>query len=118
LVVAEDLLRAFGVAQRADLRLDRLGRDGAFTFRTLAGGGDAAHAAGEEVLQLERSAVAVEIFVAGDAADRALVHVDLLGNRAQGQRPELRDAVAEETVLCLGDRRRDLENGPRALVER
>ena len=59
-----------------------------------------------------------EIFVRGDPADRRFVHADRLGDRAQGQRPQLRDAVAEEAVLLRDDLGRDLDDRPGALVER
>ena len=60
----------------------------------------------------------LQIFVRGDAADGRFVHLDRVGDRAQGQRLEMRDAVAEERLLLLHDLARDLEDRPLALVER
>jgi hypothetical protein len=59
-------------------------------------------AAGEEIFELVEAALAGEILVRGDAADRRFVHADRLGDGAQGQRLQMRDAVAEEAFL-LGD---------------
>ena len=73
---------------------------------------------GEEIFELEEAAVAGEIFVRGDPADRRFVHADRLGDRAQGQRLQLRDAVAEEAFLLRDDLGRDLDDGAGALVER
>src|SRR5690606_24145722 len=61
LVVREDVVRILGIAQRADLRLDRFGRDRALPVRR-------GHAAGEEVFQLERTALAVQVLVRGHPA--------------------------------------------------
>ena len=54
----------------------------------------------------------------GDAAHRALVHADRLGDVAQHQRPQMLHAVAQEAVLLAHDLARDLEDGRGALVQR
>src|SRR6185437_10577464 len=118
LVVAEDVVGRLGVAERADLRLDRFGRYRALAVALFAGSADSGHAAGEEVFQLERAPVAVQVLVAGDPADGRFVHLDRFGDRAQSQWPQHRDALAKEAVLLLHDFGRHFQDGLLALVER
>ena len=72
----------------------------------------------EEIFELEQAAVAQQIFVRGDPADRRFVHLDRFGDLAQRQRLQRRHPVLEEALLVLDDLGRDLDDRPRALVER
>ncbi len=60
----------------------------------------------------------MQVLVAGHAADRAFVHLDRFSHFAQGERPQLGDAAAEETFLLLHDLGGGLEDRLLALVER
>ena len=76
------------------------------------------NARAEEIFQLEQAAVAQQIFVRGHAADRRFVHPDRFGDFAQGHRLHRRHAALEEALLPLHDLGHDLDDRPRALVER
>ena len=73
---------------------------------------------GEEILQLERAARRRDVLVGGHAADGALVHLHRLGDVAQDQRAQMRDAVAEEAVLLADDLGGHLQDGLRPLLQR
>ena len=72
----------------------------------------------KKIFQLEQAARRRDVFVAGDAADRALVHPDRVGDVAQDQRPQRLHALAKEAVLLAHDLGRDLEDRRGALVQR
>ncbi|KAG5724214.1 hypothetical protein E4T56_gene13624, partial [Termitomyces sp. T112] len=110
-IVGQDLLGILIVDQVLDRGLDRLGGD-----RALAIG--AGHAAGEEIFQLERAAIAEQIFVAGDAADGRFVQSHRLGHRAQGQRLQLADPVAEKAFLLAHQFAGHFQAGFLPLVQR
>jgi hypothetical protein len=68
-IVGQDRLGILGVDQLPDRGLHRFGRYRAFAIGR-------SHARGEEVLQLERAAIAVQVLVRGHAADGRFVHRD------------------------------------------
>src|SRR3972149_10782235 len=89
IVVGEDGCRVFGANQGLDPRLARLRREP-------GGTGGVRHAAGEKILQFERPARRADIFVGGDAAYRALMHADRIGDVFQHQRLQAFNSVREK----------------------
>ena len=57
------------------------------------------------------------IFVGGDAADRGLVHPDIVGDILEDERRELGDAVAEKGLLVLDDAFHHFIQRPLPLVQ-
>src|SRR5262252_1730719 len=100
--IAQRLARILVLDDLADALLDRHRRD------TLAV--RAADAAVEEVLHLEHALGRVHVLVRDDAADRRLVHADVVGHVAQHQRPQVLDAVVQEVPLEVDDALRNLED--------
>src|SRR4029077_20289772 len=78
----------------------------------------AAQARREEVLELERALRRVHVLACRRAADRGLVHADVVRDVLQHQRTELRDAVIEEIALELRDARGDHVERALPLVDR
>src|SRR3712207_8638651 len=62
-------------------------------FRSAFRGSDARP---EEIFELVEAAVTQQIFVRGHPADGGLVHLDRLGDVAQGQRLQRRDPALED----------------------
>src|SRR5204863_6391367 len=111
LVIGEDTVGILGRDQRLDSALHRFRGSRVAAVVAL-------DAAGEEIFELVEAAVARQIFVRSDPADRRFVHSDGLGDSPQRQRLQLRDAVAEEALLLRHDLARHLDDRPGALVER
>ena len=72
----------------------------------------------EEVLHLEHALRRVHVLVGHDAADRRLVHADVVGDVAQHQRPQVLDAVIEEVALEVDDAVGDLVDRLLPLLDR
>ena len=53
-----------------------------------------------------------------DAADRGLVHADVVGDIAQDERAQVLDAVIEKVALEIDDAARDFVDGLLALLHR
>ena len=79
---------------------------------------EAAIAEVKKIFQLEHAARRRDELVAGDAADRAFVHPDRIGDLAQDQRAQRLHALAKESLLLAHDLGRDLEDRHRPLVQR
>ncbi len=109
-IVRQHLFGRFAVDQHLDAVAHRLGR-----VHFAARGG--AHPGGEEILQLEDTARRGDVLVGGDAAHRAFVQLDLLGDVVEDQRLEVRHPVAEEVLLLAHDFRSHLEDRRGPLVE-
>ena len=62
----------------------------------------------KKILHLEHALRRVHVLVGHDAADRRLVHADVVGDVAQHERPQVLDAVIEEVALEVDDAGRDL----------
>src|SRR5262249_20365340 len=77
-----------------------------------------AEARGEEVLELERPLRGVHVLAGRGAADRRLVHPDVVRDVLQHERAEKRDAFLEELALELHDARRDHVERALTLVDR
>ena len=58
----------------------------------------------EEETHLEQSAMRVHVLVVDHAADRRLVHADVVGDVLEHERAELLDPVVEKAALELDDR--------------
>ena len=71
----------------------------------------------EEELQLEDALGAVHVLVGRDAADRRLVHLDVVGDVSQVQRLQMRDAMLEEVSLVADDALHHLVDRPLPLVD-
>ena len=72
----------------------------------------------EEELQLEQALRCLDIFVGRHAANRGLVHADVLADVAQRERPQVREPLVQEVALELDDRRGDLAERALPLVHR
>src|SRR5213075_2517187 len=70
----------------------------------------------EEVLHEEQSARRVHVFVGHDAGDRGLVHLDVVGDVAQHERPQIVDALLQKLALVLDDRLGHFVDGALPLV--
>src|SRR5205809_2927580 len=111
----DDLLvgeRVLGIFVRDQL-LD-LGLDGA-RAGVLAGGGR--QAAREEKLERQESPRRLDVLFGRHAAHRALVHVDDVGDLAQGQRLQVLDPLLEELALPVHDEVHHLEHRLAALLD-
>src|SRR5687768_13981612 len=78
----------------------------------------AGDAAVEEVLHLEHALRRVHVLVRHHAADRRLVHADVVGDIAQYERTQVFDPVIEEVALEVDDAGRDLVNRLLPLLDR
>ena len=72
----------------------------------------------EEVLHFEHALRRVHVLVRDDAADRRLVHPDVVGHVPQDERPQVLDAVIEKIALEIDETRRDFLDRLLALLHR
>ena len=115
MVLADDkfttiALRVLALADLLDVILHRFAGD-----VLAAGAGDRRV---EEVLELEDALRRVHVLGGGDAADGRLVHADVLGDVAQDERLQVRDALVEEVALELHDALRHFMNRALPLLNR
>ena len=71
----------------------------------------------EKVFELVDAARCRDVLVRRDARNGRLVHRDCVGNRLEIERPQMLDAVHEESVLLAHDLLGDFENRAGALIQ-